>query len=218
MDETLKLLIDLCAVIDRSTSAEDMRACPELREVLEAAESHVMERLAACSFGDAIETVRLGRLRELSHGFLNAEGRLVVGFLWTAEDLAEYTDDEISLLAAWVQHPTSRSLTPGLAARVDAMLRHILSRRPRRQEKSPGALQREFRIATVDYARRVLSTTPIAPDLLNVLHQIIPGEESLQVWLVSNSGWLGGLRPIDVLDEPKRIVEAARRTMEDLAI
>jgi hypothetical protein len=41
----------------------------------------------------------------------------------------------------------------------------------------------------------------------------------LALWWTSPSGWLGGRRPLDVLDaEPQAVVEAARRSAEPIEV
>ena len=69
----------------------------------------------------------------------------------------------------------------------------------------------------VRMAREILSRDPVDPALWAELLTIIPNEASLAAWLISNSGWLAGARPLDVWRTDRAaVIEAARRTAEPL--
>lgn len=66
-------------------------------------------------------------------------------------------------------------------------------------------------------AREALEQKPVDPDLLVELRTIIPQDEVLQIWMISNSGWLSGRRPFDVWRSDRAaVIEAARRWMEPI--
>lgn len=55
---------------------------------------------------------------------------------------------------------------------------------------------------------------PVVARLLTILRGL--GEWEIVLWFTTSTGWLGGRRPVDLLDsEPERVVEAAKHQMTD---
>lgn len=85
-------------------------------------------------------------------------------------------------------------------------------KRVRLREGPP--MSREVALAA---AREALEQDPVDPDLLQTLRTIIPQEEALQIWMISNSGWLSGRRPLEVWRSDRAaVIGAARRWAEPI--
>ena len=63
------------------------------------------------------------------------------------------------------------------------------------------------------YARAMLAKYPVDPGLMAELRRVIPDEEGLTMWLASANGWLRGDTPLEHLNEPGAVLDAARRAI-----
>ena len=51
---------------------------------------------------------------------------------------------------------------------------------------------------------------PVIPALVELAHEVALSQNELVVWLCSPSGYFGGDRPVEHLDEPDELLEKAR--------
>lgn len=64
-------------------------------------------------------------------------------------------------------------------------------------------------------ARSALAASPVDPRMMEELRGIIPGDDTLALWLCGNNGWLWSARPLDVWrEDPEGVLDAAKRAVE----
>ncbi|WP_144662866.1 hypothetical protein [Paenarthrobacter nicotinovorans] len=74
--------------------------------------------------------------------------------------------------------------------------------------KRPGGFKYPgFQIDPPEHALR-----PVIKDLLELAAEAGRSEAGLALWIISPTGYLDGARPVDLLDEPETVVEAARQS------
>ena len=66
-------------------------------------------------------------------------------------------------------------------------------------------------------AREALERDPVDLSLWEELRTIIPQEDVLQIWMIADSGWLHGRRPIDVWRSDRAaVIKAAHKWVEPI--
>ncbi|WP_417216689.1 hypothetical protein [Arthrobacter sp.] len=60
--------------------------------------------------------------------------------------------------------------------------------------------------------RREQAIRPVMHELIALATEADRSESGLALWMISPTGYLDGLRPVDLLDEPDHVVEAARQS------
>ena len=154
--------------------------------------------LPLLAYGDM--GVRTAAVRDRSH---QTEGLLMddrtyltlLGALDACRSEAEITELMDRHRLAWGDDPLWDDLNEAAA-----------QKRVRLREGPP--MSREEALAA---AREALEHDPVDPDLLQTLRTIIPQEEALQIWMISNSGWLSGRRPLEVWRSDRAVVIGAAR-------
>jgi ribosomal protein L7/L12 len=74
--------------------------------------------------------------------------------------------------------------------------------------KRPGG----FKYPGFQLDRHEHTVRPVIQDLIKLAADAGRSEAGLALWIVSPTGYLDGSRPVDLLDEPETVVEAARQS------
>lgn len=74
--------------------------------------------------------------------------------------------------------------------------------------KRPGG----YKYPGFQFDRREQAIRPVMHDLIKLAAGADRSESGLALWMTSPTGYLDGSRPVDLLDEPAQVVEAARQS------
>lgn len=74
--------------------------------------------------------------------------------------------------------------------------------------KRPGG----YKYPGFQFDRREQAIRPVMHDLIKLAAGAGRSESGLALWMTSPTGYLDGSRPVDLLDEPAPVVEAARQS------
>ncbi len=192
---------------------------PELAAVTQAGGRQAITIAASASVLSLVE--------QLSERIAREEGQAAGVLEALAPDVEEGVISQDRLQQLWLQSRAKRAFVDSVELLTSAMIGELGGSSARNPSALASRWKAEGRIFAVSNKRADLFPVfqfdahghprPVIAEVLR--HFTNESDWGKALWWTSPSGWLGGRRPIDVLDEdPDAVVEAARRSAEPLEV